>query len=54
MAVDVEITRFPQPGRPALGRIIEVLGHPDDFGVDVEIIIRKHHLPHTFPAERAC
>ena len=29
--------------------MIEVLGPPDAFGVDVEIIIRKHHLPHVFP-----
>ena len=32
-----------------MGRVIEVLGYPDDFGIDVEIIIRKHHLPHEFP-----
>ncbi len=51
MAVDVEITEFPQPGRPARGRVIEVLGPPDAFGVDVEIVIRKHHLPHVFPAD---
>ena len=50
LAVDVEITDFPTTGRPAKGRVIEVLGPPDAFGVDVEIIIRKHHLPHTFPA----
>src|SRR5205807_6382129 len=50
LAVDVEITDFPQPGRPARGRVIEVLGPPDAFGVDVEIMIRKHHLPHVFPA----
>jgi ribonuclease R len=49
LAVDVEITDFPTTGRPARGRVIEVLGPPDAFGVDVEIIIRKHHLPHTFP-----
>jgi ribonuclease R len=49
MAVDVEITSFPGPGRPARGRVIEVLGPPDAFGVDVEIIIRKHHIAHTFP-----
>jgi ribonuclease R len=49
LAVDVEIVAFPQPGRPARGRVIEVLGPPDAFGVDVEIIIRKHHIPHTFP-----
>ncbi len=50
LAVDVEITDFPAPGRPAKGRVIEVLGPPDAFGVDVEIMIRKHHLPHVFPA----
>jgi ribonuclease R len=50
MAVDVEITDFPGVGRPAKGRVIEVLGDPDGFGVDVEIMIRKHHLPHVFPA----
>jgi ribonuclease R len=27
------------------------LGYPDDFGVDVEVMIRKHHLPHHFPSE---
>ena len=50
MAVDVEIISFPTPGRPATGRVIEVLGPPDAFGVDVEILIRKHHIPHAFPA----
>jgi len=50
LVVDVEITDFPTIGRPARGRVIEVLGPPDAFGVDVEIIIRKHHLPHVFPA----
>ena len=50
LAVDVEITDFPTTGRPARGRVIEVLGPPDAFGVDVEIVIRKHHLPHVFPA----
>ncbi|ODU53539.1 MAG: ribonuclease R [Acidobacteriales bacterium 59-55] len=49
LAVDIEITDFPTSGRPARGRILEVLGPPDAFGVDVEIVIRKHHLPHTFP-----
>ena len=50
LAVDVEIIGFPSPGRPARGRVIELLGPPDAFGVDVEIVIRKHHLPHVFPA----
>ncbi len=49
MVVDVEITDWPTPSRGARGRVIQVLGRQDDFGVDVEIIIRKHHLPHIFP-----
>ncbi len=51
LAVDVELTQFPAAGRPARGRILEVLGPPDAFGVDVEIVIRKHHLPHSFPTK---
>ncbi len=51
LAVDVEITDFPSAGKPARGRVIEVLGPPDAFGVDVEIVIRKHHLPHVFPTD---
>jgi ribonuclease R len=31
--------------------VVEILGRQDDFGVDVEITIRKFHLPHHFPAE---
>jgi ribonuclease R len=49
LVVDVEITSWPTPTRPPMGRVIEVLGHPDDFGVDVEIMIRKHQLPRVFP-----
>ena len=49
--VDVEITSWPTPTRPPIGRVIEVLGSPDDFGVDVEITIRKHQLPRIFPEE---
>jgi ribonuclease R len=47
--VNVEITRPPIAGRPPWGRVIEVLGRPEQPGIDVEIIIRKHHLPYAFP-----
>jgi ribonuclease R len=50
-AVNVELTRFPRGGVRAAGRVIEVLGKPGEKGVDVEIIVRKHHLPHVFPEE---
>jgi ribonuclease R len=49
MVVDVEITDWPSPTRGARGRVVEILGREGDFGVDVEIVIRKHHLPHIFP-----
>jgi ribonuclease R len=50
LIVDVEITAWPTPTKPPIGRVLEVLGHPDDFGVDVEMMIRKHQLPRVFPA----
>ena len=50
VVVDVEITDWPSPTQSPRGRVIEVLGREDDFGVDVEITIRKFHLPHHFPA----
>jgi ribonuclease R len=51
MIVNVEIVDYPETADDhAVGRVIEVLGHPDDFGVDVEVTILKHHLPHRFPA----
>ena len=49
--VNVEITRFPKGGLAPTARVLEILGRPGEIGVDVEIIIRKHHLPHTFPDE---
>jgi ribonuclease R len=51
MVVNVELLEYPERGGSPVGRVVEILGHPDDFGVDVEIIIRKHHLPHQFPPE---
>ncbi len=50
VVVDVELTDWPTPTQNPRGRVIEILGHEDDFGVDVEITIRKFHLPHHFPA----
>src|SRR5215472_11312121 len=51
VVVDVEITDWPSPTQNPRGKVVEILGYQDDFGVDVEIMIRKFHLPHRFPAE---
>ena len=49
--VNVEITRYPLSGVAPAGRVVEIVGRPGEMGVDVEIIIRKHHLPHVFAPE---
>jgi ribonuclease R len=49
--VNAELIRYGRGGTAPIGRVIEILGRPGDLGVDTEIIIRKHHLPHTFPPE---
>jgi ribonuclease R len=51
LVVDVEITSYPRPSALPRGRVVEILGRREEFGVDVEIIIRKFHLPHRFPSE---
>jgi ribonuclease R len=43
--VTVEITRWPSPTRPPIGRIVDILGDINDPGVDTEIILRKHNIP---------
>jgi len=49
VVVDVEITDWPSPTQNPRGKVIEILGLENDFGLDVEITIRKFHLPHRFP-----
>jgi ribonuclease R len=51
VVVDVEITEWPTATQNPRGRVVEILGYEDDFGVDVEIIIRKFHIPHRFPTD---
>ncbi len=49
MIVNAEVVEYETDSERAVGRIIEILGRPDDFGIDVEITIRQHQLPHQFP-----
>jgi len=50
--VNVEIERYPdRSNNTARGRVVELLGFIGDPGVDIEIVIRKYHIPHDFPAE---
>ncbi|HEX8171910.1 MAG TPA: ribonuclease R [Thermoanaerobaculia bacterium] len=50
--VNVEIDRYPDRSTEfATGRVVEVLGFIGDPGVDIEVVVRKHHIPHHFPDE---
>ena len=46
--VVVEIVEQPSPQREAIVRVIEVLGSYTDPGMEIEIALRKHDLPHEF------
>jgi ribonuclease R len=46
--VVAEITSYPIGGRPAEGKVVEVLGWPDDPEVEVQSVIRRFDLPHVF------
>jgi len=43
-----EIETYPEQNRPAVAKIIEVLGDYADSGMEIEIAVRKHHLPYQF------
>jgi ribonuclease R len=49
LVVEVEIIQWPSATQNPRGRVMQILGFEDDFGVDVEIVIRKHHIRHIFP-----
>lgn len=46
--VTLEILKHPDKHAQPIGRIIEVLGNYADPGMEIEIALRKHDLPHEF------
>ena len=49
--VVVELTEAPSLYGQPVGRIHEVLGMPDDSGMEIEIAVRKYGVPHEFSPE---
>ena len=49
--VVVQITDWDSPDATPSGKIIEVLGFPDEPGVDIERVIGAFNLPRRFPPE---
>src|SRR5688572_15821199 len=54
--VTVEIIVQPDKHVQPVGRVVEVLGNYADPGMEIEIALRKHDLPHVFSreVERQC
>lgn len=46
-----QIDSYPENHRPAVAKIVEVLGNYADSGMEIEIAVRKHRLPHEFSDE---
>lgn len=46
-----KIERYPEDNGPAIAKIIEVLGDYADSGMEIEIAVRKHHLPYQFSSK---
>ena len=45
----VKITKYPIKGKKAEGKVIEVLGPPNQAGIDMLSLIKEYKLPSTFP-----
>ena len=45
----VKLIKYPEKGKKAEGKIIEVLGNVNEAGVDMLSLIKEHKLPSTFP-----
>ena len=49
--VVIEIIQQPNRHAQPIGRIVEILGNYADPGMEIEIALRKHELPHVFSSE---
>lgn len=48
--VRVEIVQYPTARTDAIGRVIRVVGRVDDPGIETDVAILSHGLPHEWPA----
>ena len=48
--VVAEILEFPERHRKAIARIVEILGDTKTPGLEIDIALRSHDIPHEFPS----
>ena len=49
--VMIELTEQPSSHAQPMGKVVEILGNYADSGMEIEIALRKHKLPHEFTKE---
>lgn len=49
----LDIVQHPNKHAQPIGRIVQILGNYADPGMEIEIALRKHDLPHEFPNDVA-
>ncbi len=49
--VEVEIVNYGEGRLPPFGKVIDILGSPEDPNVEAEVILRSRNLASTFPDE---
>jgi ribonuclease R len=47
--VRVEVLEYPKKDTHAVGRVVEVVGHSDDPGIETEVAMLAHGIPHDWP-----
>lgn len=47
----VQITKYPQKGKKAEGKVLEVIGNVNEAGIDMLSLIKDYDLPYRFPKE---
>ena len=47
----VQITKYPQKGKKAEGKILEVIGNVNEAGIDMLSLIKDYELPYRFPKD---
>jgi ribonuclease R len=47
--VRAEIVEYPTERSPAIGKVVQVIGREDDPGVEINVAILAHGIPHEWP-----
>ncbi len=49
--VNVEVVEHPTARSPAIGRILKIVGRHDEAGIETDVALLAHGIPHEWPSE---